>query len=229
MKINNLINLADQLDESGLTKEAAIIDEFIKSAASNDTHQSGLKLESVQFHQKLFDGYKKASDHYSKEYKKAMAEKDVDSPNMGSLREILSNKNHNWNGVHFHEMYFDDVINSTPCSLSECKEAQQLLKDLYEGGPKQLIKEMSRVMLTPRNGWVILSFCTKEQKLFLDICDLHDLHVSACSIPVLVLDMWEHAYINDFGTDKESYFKWYLSRLDWNNFAKRTEKLINFK
>jgi Fe-Mn family superoxide dismutase len=218
MKIQTLINLADQLDDSGLVKEAAIIDDFLKTAAKNNLHPSGLKKESVEFHQKLFDGYKTI-----------MKSSEKDSPNMGALRENLANQSHNHNGVALHEMYFEDIINSQPCSLSECKEAQELLKDLYDGGPKQLIKEMSRVMLTPRNGWVILNFCTLEKMLYLDICDLHDIHPSISSVPVLVLDMWEHAYINDFGIDKEAYFNWFLSRIDWRNFVKRTENLLNLK
>lgn len=227
MKINTLINLADILDEKGLEKEAGIIDEFLKTAApKTPLHKCGLKEESISFHRELLEGYKKALDFYQKEYNKIMkSSNEVDSPNMGKLRETLRNKVHNCNSVCLHEMYFADVVDSNPFPLERSETAQELLKDLYEGGGKQFLRELSRAALTTRNGWVLLNFCTQEKKLYLDICDLHEIGTSISSVPVLALDMWEHAYINDFGIDKEAYVNWFIERIDWRNVVKRIKNL----
>lgn len=231
MKINNLISLADSLDERGLEKEASIIDEFLKTAApKTPTHKCGLKEESVELHKGLLEGYEKALEFCHKEYQKVMkSSNEVDSPNMGKLRNILRNKTHNCNAVCLHQMYFEDVIDNKPYGLDRSEAAQGLLKDLYEGGAKQMEREMRRAALTARNGWVLLSFCTKEKRLYLDICDLHEIGISTSAIPVLALDMWEHAYVGDFGSDKEAYIDWFFSRIDWRNIVKRIKNLQRMK
>ena len=121
----------------------------------------------------------------------------------------------------FHNMYFDDVINCGPYSLEKDTQMSQLLKDFYEGGPRKFKDEIKRLAKVSRNGWVVLNFCTMTKQLYLDVIDLHDQHVVACALPVMALDMWEHAYYSDFGLDKEAYVEWYLSRLDWRNVRKR--------
>jgi len=231
MKINNLINLADTLDEKGLEKEAAVIDNFLKTAAPKiPMHKCGLKQESVDIHQELLEGYRKASAYYGKEFKKAMkSANDKESPNMGVLRDIMRNKVHNCNAVSLHEMYLDDLIDCKPYGLDRCKAAVDLLKEHYDGGHRALLQELPRVAKVSRNGWVLLNWCTDEKKMYLDVCDLHEIGVSATSIPVLALDMWEHAYVNDFGMDKEAYVEWFFSRLDWRKFVKRVKNCNRMK
>ena len=39
--------------------------------------------------------------------------------------------------------------------------------------------------------------------------------------PVLALDLWEHAYLNTYGTDRRSYADAFLRQLDWEAVGKR--------
>lgn len=231
MKINNLINLADELDQKGLEKEAEVIDNFLKTAAPKiPMHKCGLKQESVDFHQELLENYKKASDYYCKQYTKVMkSANEKDSPNMGALRDIMRNKVHNCNAICLHEMYFEDVVDCKPYDLDRSDAAKSLFKEYYDGGHRAFLQELPRAAKVARNGWVILNWCTTEKKMYLDICDLHEVGVSATSIPVLCLDMWEHAYVNDFGLDKDAYVEWFLSRIDWRNFVKRVKNCCRMK
>jgi len=230
-KIDKLLKIADKIDEKGLPLEADAIwevtQEIVKEAAK-DMHPCGLKNSTVDDHKELFEGYKKAKDYYESEYRKAIRSRnEVESPNMGKLRDITSNYPHNCNAVRFHQMYFDDVVDCKPCSLDKDSEMAQLVKSMYDGG--QLIEEMKRVAKVTRNGWVVLNYCTMTKLLYLDIVDLHDQHVIACALPILVLDMWEHAYIADFGTDKEAYVDWFIDRIDWRNPRKRLKNFMRIK
>jgi len=229
MKINTLINLADSLDEKGLQKEAATIDSFLKTSAKIPLHKCGLKEETIENHQELLESYEKAFSHYEKEYKKTMKSlNEKDSPNYGALRDILKNKTHNSNAIHLHNMYFEDILGKT-YELSRSEAATSLLKAQYGPGPSQLPKDLLRAAKTSRNGWAVLNFNLKDKKLYLDIIDLHDISVSTNSIPVLAVDLWEHAYTNDFGLDKEAYVNWFFSRLDWRIIAKRIKNLNRLK
>lgn len=226
MNIHSLIKLADDLDRMGLEHEASKIDSFLKEASPmGPMHSSGIKEASVEFHKKLLEGYEKAMEYYDEEYKKVMKESDSeDSPNMGDLREILRNQAHNCNAVCLHTMYFEDITDSEGCSMDECEEINKQVEELFDGNCQDLLKELRRAALTSRNGWTMLSFCTVKERLYIDICDLHEIGVSVTSVPVFVIDMWEHAYVNDFGTDKEAYLDWVFSIANWENVSKRIER-----
>jgi Fe-Mn family superoxide dismutase len=226
--LNKLLKIADILDESGHETEADFVDLHIIKEGKKGYHKCGLREESVTQHLELLEEYKKAKAHYESRYKKAIRKKGEDSPNMGELREALRNCSHNHNSVILHEMYIADVIECRPYSLEKDKQSQELLK-LYDGGWKSFLKDLKRIAKLPRSGWVLLSFCTQEKKLYLDITDLHEVGVVVTSMPVLALDMWEHAYFHDFGTDKEAYVDWFLSRLDWRNVRKRIKNIQRIK
>lgn len=231
--ISDLLKISDMLDKSGFQKEADALDTHIYSiskVAKKGYHKNGLMQSTVDQHQELFDNYGKAKDHFEKEYRKAMkSSNETDSPNMGLLREITGSYAHNCNGFRFHEIYFQDVIDSKPFPYSKSETIQETISPLYDGGFKSLLAELPRMAKVPRNGWVLLNFCTITKKLYLDAVDLHDQNVIAVSVPVMALDMWEHAYYADFGLNKEEYVKWFLSRLDWRNVYRRIKNLQRIK
>ena len=152
-----------------------------------------------------------------------------DSPNYGKLREIADSYPHNCNSVNFHNMYIEDVITNNPYAIEKESQMNDLLKDYYGGDYNKLANEIKRAAQVSRNGWVLLSFCVITKELFINVIDLHDQKVDAFSIPVLALDMWEHAYIHDFGIDREAYVEWFLGRIDWRNPRKRIRNLTRLK
>lgn len=233
VNISELVEVSDALDNSGLTKEANVLDLHIHSLskiAKKGYHKNGLLETTVNQHRELFDNYGKAKNHFEREYRKAVkSTNEVDSPNMGLLREIAGSYAHNCNGFRLHEIYFQDVINSKPFHYSKSEAIQEIISQNYEGGIKALLSELPRLAKVPRNGWVLLNFCTVTKKLYLDPIDLHDQNVIAVSVPVMALDMWEHAYYSDFGLEKEVYVEWFLSRLDWRNIYRRIKNLQRIK
>lgn len=231
--LEKLLDLSDELDQNGLAKQAEIIDNYVDhltKMARQGIHKCGLKEETVENHIELLKGYEKALSHYKGEYKKILqSNNEKDSPNYGKLREHAENMTYNCNAVNLHKMYMDDVINNNPFSLEKDSQMVDLLKDLYGGDYNKLAHELKRLALIPRNGWVLLSFCTISKELFFNVIDLHDQHVDGFAIPILALDMWEHAYYHDFGLDKEAYVDWFLGRIDWRNPRKRLKNLTRLK
>jgi len=229
--ISDLLDISDKIDKLGLPKQADEIDRIAHSlskTAKQGVHKCGLKLVSVERHLELLGGYEKAAKHFEGEWKKAMlSNNEKDSPNMGKLREISANYAYNTNSVRLHNMYIEDVINSKPFSLDKDTQMKAILKELYSGS--HFLTEIKRVANVSRSGWIVLNFCTITKKLYLNAIDLHDQHVIVGAIPVLALDMWEHAYLNDFGLDKEEYVEWFLGNIDWRNVRKRIKNYQRVK
>jgi superoxide dismutase, Fe-Mn family len=49
----------------------------------------------------------------------------------------------------------------------------------------------------------------------------HNVNHLAGGKPILVMDVFEHAFIADYGTDKASYMKAFLENVDWQAASAR--------
>ena len=65
-----------------------------------------------------------------------------------------------------------------------------------------------------------------DGKIYIDITDLHEIGMQAHSIPLLAIDLWEHAYVSDFGNNRDAYMDWAVGRIDWRKADKRFKRLL---
>jgi len=64
-------------------------------------------------------------------------------------------------------------------------------------------------------GWAVTAFDPKDGKFHNFLQDSHDDGPIWHAYPVVVLDVYEHAYFIDFGTDKSKYIDIFLSNINW--------------
>ncbi|MDT3766934.1 superoxide dismutase [Gleimia hominis] len=74
------------------------------------------------------------------------------------------------------------------------------------------------------SGWAILGYDTIGQRL--STFQLYDqqANVPVGIVPLLMLDMWEHAFYLDYQNVKADYVKAFWNIIDWEFIAKRFEK-----
>ena len=73
------------------------------------------------------------------------------------------------------------------------------------------------------SGWVILSFSPRDKRLVNQWAADHTTTLAA-GRPVLVLDMYEHAYHMDYGAAAAKYVDIYMEAIKWGNAAKLYEQ-----
>ena len=54
--------------------------------------------------------------------------------------------------------------------------------------------------------------------------DLHSQNVPVGMYPVIVVDMWDHAYYKDYLKDSKSYLVGMMKQLKWNVIEERIKK-----
>jgi len=54
--------------------------------------------------------------------------------------------------------------------------------------------------------------------------DLHSLNVPVGAYPVIVMDVWQHAYYRDYLKDVKTYVYGMMKQLNWKVIEKRFEK-----
>jgi len=77
---------------------------------------------------------------------------------------------------------------------------------------------------TMGSGWAALVFEPVTRRLGTMQIHDHQSEVTQGSVPLLVLDAWEHAYYLQYETDKEAYFKAIWNVFDWDDVAARYQR-----
>jgi superoxide dismutase, Fe-Mn family len=76
------------------------------------------------------------------------------------------------------------------------------------------------------SGWVLLSFQPREGTLVNQWSADHT-HALAGGVPILALDMYEHAYHLDYGADAAAYVEAFMARIDWERVYQRYQHAVH--
>ena len=76
------------------------------------------------------------------------------------------------------------------------------------------------------SGWVVLTY-SRRQKRFWNQIATDDAQAAVDAAPVLVLDMYEHAYQMDFGPNATAYIDTFFRNINWEAVLKRIEAVRN--
>jgi superoxide dismutase, Fe-Mn family len=72
------------------------------------------------------------------------------------------------------------------------------------------------------SGWVVLVYVPRDRRLINQYASEHTQSIAG-GIPVLALDMYEHAYHIDFGANAIAYIDAFMRNVDWSAVAGRYE------
>jgi superoxide dismutase, Fe-Mn family len=72
------------------------------------------------------------------------------------------------------------------------------------------------------SGWVLLSLVPRDGRLINHVAGDHTQAVAG-AIPILALDMYEHAYHLEFGSNAEAYVAAFMRNIDWSAVLGRYE------
>jgi Fe-Mn family superoxide dismutase len=72
------------------------------------------------------------------------------------------------------------------------------------------------------SGWVLLSYLPRDKRLINQYASEHSQGI-ATGIPILALDMYEHAFHIDFGANAVAYIEAFIRNIDWKAVESRYE------
>jgi Fe-Mn family superoxide dismutase len=183
-------------------------------SALTTTKMDGISSNQIEQHLKLYQGYiKKSNEIYSK-----LKDVDITTANAtySPLRELLMEQSYAVNGVVYHEFYFGNLGGKGGEPTGELKSA---LEDRFGtlGKFMDYLKAAGKSM----RGWVVVGYNTRAGHLDTFGLDMHNMWSPTNTIPVVVLDVYEHAYMVDYGIDRGKYLDAFVKNLDWDVVAKR--------
>ena len=128
-----------------------------------------------------------------------------------------------FNGMCLHEFYFENLTKDNFELEEKSVLAQKITEDF--GSFEAWLKDFKATGLMRGIGWVILYLDPLDKKLFNTWINEHDTGHLAGAIPLLVMDVFEHAYMLDYGLKKSDYMETFLSHINWAIVEKRYKKV----
>ena len=168
----------------------------------------GFTLKMLQEHVKLYEGYVKKTNEI--QTKLEQADKSEANGVFSYIGELKRQETFAVNGMKLHEVYFGHLQGD---GIAKGELVKMIEKDF--GSIEAWKIDMIATGLAAR-GWAILAFDYKDNRLHNYGSDAHNVGAVWGAIPVIVLDVYEHAYFMDYGVNRKSYLDAFFKNLDWN-------------
>ncbi|MCL2822396.1 MAG: Fe-Mn family superoxide dismutase [Polyangiaceae bacterium] len=85
-------------------------------------------------------------------------------------------------------------------------------------------KELLNTGKVPPVGWAVWALAAIDKRTHVFAIEQHMNQVPFC-VPLLVLDVFEHAYMIDYGTARAAYLEDFWENINWNTVEARLEAL----
>lgn len=124
-----------------------------------------------------------------------------------------------FDGMRLHEYYFENMMKGG----SELEKDSQLLQKIVEdfGSYENWEKNFKATGSMRGIGWVILYYDQQANKLINVWINEHDTgHLAGC-VPILVMDVFEHAYMVQYGLKKPDYIEAFFKVICWHVVSAR--------
>src|SRR3989344_3034964 len=166
-------------------------------------------------HGKLYKGYVDKANEVGEELGKLRDEIVAGTARGGNttfskLRALKLGETFAVNGIYIHECLFGALGGEG--DYVKAPELSASISDKW-GSVENFQKYFGECAMAAR-GWAVLAWDLHEKKLKQYNGDMHDHAVWGC-IPVLALDVYEHAYFIDHGSDRKAYIQAFWRNIDW--------------
>jgi len=179
-----------------------------------------LSNANINNHIKLYEDYIAKFNRASAELD-SIDKSDVNS-NHSTYRSVKLDETFNMNGAYLHELYFSNIADPNSQISMDSLSFMRLTRDF--GTFDNWQKDFMACALSSRCGWVVTYLNMYTQSYSNCFIDLHTNNVPAGMFPVIVIDMWQHAFYKDYLKDSKTYLSAMMKQLRWSVIEKRIQK-----
>lgn len=176
----------------------------------------GISDETLEMHFKLYQGYVKETNNLSEKISAFIQDGNVDQDEMPAYSELTRRLGFEFNGMVLHEYYFDNL--KTGGGTGDPEPTSTFLKAAQSSFGSYDIWKADFVGIGKMRGvgWAICYENPANGRLSNHWITLHETGNVAGFNPILVMDVWEHAYLLDYKpAERPKYIEAFFSNIDW--------------
>ena len=186
----------------------------------------GISDQTLEMHFKLYEGYVKETNNLTERINEFIKDGNVDQEEMPAYSELSRRLGFEYNGMVLHEYYFDNLIKGggtgDPDRASQFGKVAEASFGSYEIWKADFvgIGKMRGV------GWAICYQNPANGRLSNHWITLHETGNVAGFNPILVMDVWEHAFLLDYKpAERPKYIEAFFSNIGWGAVEKRLQNI----
>jgi Fe-Mn family superoxide dismutase len=176
---------------------------------------AGLDDSLLKMHFKLYEGYVNNTNTILDKLQVLSTTSQNRTPEFAGLKRILGWE---FDGMVLHELYFENLGGNGSFDSQDALY-QKIQQDF--GSYDQWKQDFISTGLIRGIGWVVSYIDPKNGRLLNEWINEHDLGHLAGGTPILIMDVFEHAYITQFGLDRNKYIEVFFNNIDWKVASER--------
>jgi len=183
---------------------------------------NGISDRTLEMHFKLYEGYVTNTNLLTERIQAILADGKVDQEEMPAYSELTRRLGFEYNGMVLHEYYFENMKRQgggdAGAQFRSAVEQSFPSFDIWR-------TDFASVGKMRGVGWAITYLNPASGRVSNHWIELHETGNVAGFIPLLVMDVWEHAFLLDFKpADRPKYIEAFLSNVDWNAVERRMKR-----
>jgi Fe-Mn family superoxide dismutase len=182
---------------------------------SNLIGMEGFSETLLKNHFTLYQGYVTNTNKLVDLTAQMLKEGKVGIPEYSELKRRMGFE---FNGMRLHEYYFENL--GGKATLDKSGTLAKKLADAF-GSYESWEQDFKATGAMRGIGWAILYQDNETGLLFNQWINEHEVgHFAGCS-PILVMDVFEHAFMIDYGLKRADYIESFFKNIDWDVVGKR--------
>lgn len=177
---------------------------------------SGFSDQLLKNHFTLYQGYVANTNKITETIREMVEAGKIGTPEYAEIKRRFGWE---FNGMRLHELYFGNMAKGGN-SLTEDSGLAKAMADKFHS--YEIWEKGFKAVSSMRGiGWAVLYYDPAAGELFNIWVNEHDMgHLAGC-VPLLVLDVFEHAYMIDYGLKRTDYIEAFFKAIDWSVVEKR--------
>lgn len=184
---------------------------------------NGISDETLEMHFKLYEGYVKETNLLQEKIAAILKDGKVDQEEMPAYSELKRRLGFEYNGMVLHEYYFGNLKKGGGDSPKRGSSFSKATEESF--GSYDIWKtDFSGIGKMRGVGWAICYQDPASGHVSNHWVSLHEIGNVAGYHPVLVMDVWEHAFLLDYKpAERSKYIEAFFSNVDWDACEERIQ------
>lgn len=175
----------------------------------------GFSETLLKNHFTLYQGYVSNTNKLVDLTSQMLKEGKIGTPEYSELKRRMGFE---FNGMRLHEYYFENLGGKT--LLDKSTALVKKLSDAF-GSYEAWLKDFKATGAMRGIGWAILYQDNMTEGLFNQWINEHETgHLAGCR-PLLVMDVFEHAFMIDYGLKRADYIEAFFTNVNWDAVKNR--------
>ena len=176
----------------------------------------GLSEKLLRNHFTLYEGYVANVNKIVENVSKLAAEEKMATP---EFSELMRRFGWEFNGMRLHELYFENMMKGGSTLESESPLGKKIVEQF--GSFENWEKHFRATGAMRGIGWVVLYQDNVTGTLYNAWINEHDGGHLSGATPLLVMDVFEHAYMTDYEIKRAAYIDTFMKNICWHVVGSR--------